>query len=59
LVQSGLQAFPKHSGLRVLHDEIESQLEAAKQAQTTRIEPQPVAKAPKKKKSGARVFGTF
>jgi hypothetical protein len=42
-----------------LHDEIESQLEAAKQAQTTRIEPQPVAKAPKKKKSGARVFGTF
>ena len=59
LVQSGLQAFPKHSGLLVLHDEIESQLEAAKQAQTTRIEPQPVAKTPKKKKSGARVFGTF
>jgi hypothetical protein len=48
-------------GRLFLHDEIESQLDAAKQAQTTRIEPQPVAKAkaPKKKKSGARVFGTF
>jgi len=59
LVKKGLQAFSKHPGLRALHDEIESQLEAAKQVQTTRIEPQPVAKTPKKKKSGARVFGTF
>jgi len=59
LVEEGLQVFPKHSGLRTLHKEIKSQLEAAKQAQKTPIEPQPIAKKPNKKRSGARVFGTF
>ena len=64
LVEEGLQAFPKHSGLRSLYKEIESQLEAAKQAQKTPIEPQPIepqatVKKPSKKRSGSRVFGTF
>jgi len=59
LVKQGLQAFPKHAGLRALHDEIESQIEATKQAQRTPIEPQPIAKKPTKKRSGTRVFGTF
>ena len=59
LVEEGLQAFPRHSGLRALYKEIASQIEVAKRAQTTRIEPQPVVKKPKKKKSATRVFGTF
>jgi serine/threonine-protein kinase PpkA len=67
LVKEGLQAFPKHSGLRSLHEEIESQLKEAKQAKIPPAEPQPKAPAdpqPKvkkasKEKSRTRVFGTF